>query len=641
MTKIIRRPAVSMFAILALLLGLSLAIVGTASGAGGDLDTTFLASPLSGTDGDVVAIAVQADGKVLIGGAFTTVNGVARNKIARLNSDGSLDTTFLDGLAGANAGVQSIAVQADGKVLIGGFFGKVNGVQRLGLARLNSDGSLDTTIFNGFSGALKGSSVYSIKLQPDGKMVIGGDFKFVAGVRSHRIARLNVDGSADTTFLPGDGGFGVNGGVRSLALQADGKVVIVGLFSKFDSGVVFGVNVVVRNRIARLNSDGSLDTTFQNGLTGANNEVRAVAVQADGKVLISGLFGLVNGVQRVGIARLNNDGSLDTGFPGIANAVVQSIAVQADGKALIGGAFTIVNGVARSRIARLNTDGSVDATFQDGLTGANNIVFAIAVQADEKVLIGGRFTTMNDVARNRIARLDGAGAAPDADGDGVPDASDTCPGTPAGEAVDANGCSAGQLDADGDGVPDASDLCPGTPAGEAVDVNGCSDSQVDSDGDGVLNPGAPSGGPSGSTGSDNCPNTANSDQADLDGDGLGDACDPDIDGDGVANGVDPFPNSNLDATVAIGGCDSGVENQSLGDGATFNDMIGAAAVGAKNHGAFVSKVSNLANEWKKAGLISGKEKGKITSCAARSGDDDGSDDDKSDDDGSDDDGSDD
>ena len=93
---------------------------------------------------------------------------------------------------------------------------------------------------------------------------------------------------------------------------------------------------------------------------------------------------------------------------------------------------------------------------------------------------------------------------------------------------------------------------------------------------------------------------------------------PDSDGDGVPDDQDAFPNSNLDATVDIGGCDSSVDNLELGNGATFNDMIGAAAAGAKNHGAFVSAVSKLANQWKKDGLISGKEKGKITSCAARS-----------------------
>ena len=117
---------------------------------------------------------------------------------------------------------------------------------------------------------------------------------------------------------------------------------------------------------------------------------------------------------------------------------------------------------------------------------------------------------------------------------------------------------------------------------------------------------------------------------DTDGDGVNDGdevaagTDPttpnvfDTDGDGVADDQDAFPNSNLSATVAIGACNTGVGNHVFSNGATMNDLIGAAANGAKNHGAYVSAVTKLADGWKKAGLISGKDQGKITSCAARS-----------------------
>ena len=92
----------------------------------------------------------------------------------------------------------------------------------------------------------------------------------------------------------------------------------------------------------------------------------------------------------------------------------------------------------------------------------------------------------------------------------------------------------------------------------------------------------------------------------------------DSDGDGVGDNGDAFPDSDLSATVAIGACDSGAPNEFFEEGATMNDLLGAAADGVKNHGAYVRAVSQLSNEWKKSGLISGREKGKITSCAARS-----------------------
>jgi uncharacterized delta-60 repeat protein len=161
-------------------------------------------------------------------------------------------------------------------------------------------------------------------------------------------------------------------------------------------------------RIARLNADGSLDTSFDPG-TGANLPVQAVALQSHGEVLIGGYFTSVDGTTCNHIARLNADGSLDTSFdPGDgADSWVGAVAVQSNGEIIIGGDFTTVDGVTRNRVARLHADGSLDSYF-DTSSGADGAVYDAAIQPDGKVVIGGEFTSVDGVAHVYIARLNGA-----------------------------------------------------------------------------------------------------------------------------------------------------------------------------------------------------------------------------------------
>jgi len=378
----------SPLALRALLLCLLLVTGGTLAAQDGSIDTSF--DPGSNINGEVWSIALQPDGKVLIGGAFTAVGGVARNGVARLNADGSLDTSFNPG-SGTNGEVWSMALQPDGKVLIGGYFATVNGVARTGVARLNADGSLDTSFSPGFG---TNDWVIALALQPDGKILIGGVTIFRVGVTHSGVTRLNADGSSDTTFNPGSG---ANSDVWSLAVQPDGKVLIGGSFSTVDG--------VARNRVARLNANGSLDTSFNPG-SGANFSVSALAMQPDGRVLIVGAFTTVNGSTRNHVARLNADGSLDASFnPGSgADNEVWGLALQPDGKVLIGGLFTAVGGVTRQRVARLHADGSLDTSFYPG-SGIDGTVFRLVLQPDGNVLIGGWFNTVDGMTRHHIARL--------------------------------------------------------------------------------------------------------------------------------------------------------------------------------------------------------------------------------------------
>lgn len=361
----------------------------------GSLDATFLAAPAAGANNIVTSIDTQIGGKILISGIFTTYNGVARGHIARLNADGNLDATFLATGAGANGTIQSFAVQTDGKIVIGGNFTTYNGFTRTNIARLNVDGSLDATFVVGTGTNL---DIAKVSLQADGKIVIGGNFTSYNGVVRNRLARLNVDGSLDATFLAVPAA-GANLTVRDIIIQTGGKILIAGDFTSY--------NATLRGRVARLNADGSLDATFLATGVGANATVNAIRVQSDGRVIIAGAFATYNGVARSGIARLNSDGSLDTSFtstPG-ASSFVFAVALQTNGQIVIVGQFTLYNGVARSGIARLNFDGSLETGFNPGTGATGGIVDAIAIQADNKIVIGGGFTAYNGVARGRIVRI--------------------------------------------------------------------------------------------------------------------------------------------------------------------------------------------------------------------------------------------
>ncbi|MDB6025697.1 MAG: hypothetical protein JWM68_1920 [Verrucomicrobiales bacterium] len=369
--------------------------------ADGSLDTAF--NPGTGLEMitspfhvDVFAIVVQPDAKVLLAGSFSTIAGASRNRIARLNADGSLDASFDPG-AGADDSIYCMALQANGKILIGGMFFNVNGTNRSRIARLNGNGTLDTTFNPGSGVGTDGFGslgiVNTIALQND-KILIGGDFTLVNGIQKNHLARLHSNGMVDDTF---EMGTGMNGVVSSITVQTDSKVLAAGLFTKYN-----GVNW---SKIARLYPDGLLDTSFNAG-SAASGEIYSIALLTDGKVLALGNFFSFNGSPRKYMARMKTDGLVDPTFdPGAGpDTGFSAFALQADGKVVVGGPFTEIAGVARNRIARLNADGSVDIIFDPG-TGANGPVWCVALQPDGRALIGGRFTVVNGQPRSAIARL--------------------------------------------------------------------------------------------------------------------------------------------------------------------------------------------------------------------------------------------
>lgn len=360
----------------------------------------------------VFSVVVQPNGQVLISGQFNTLspNGgaaVARTAIARLNSDGTLDTAFNvhpDGY------IRAIALQADGKIVIGGDFNHItppggSAVMRMYIARLNADGTLDLG-FDPWATA----SVHSLVVQPDGKILVGGGFNHFypnassPGFTRNRIARLDSTGVPDS-FDPNVTG----GAVMSLALQPDGKVIAGGSFTS--------IGGQARTNLARMDgTTGAVDSWNPN----ANALVQKVVLQPDGKILAGGDFSsyfstpTIGGQTRNHIARLDpTTGLADTWDPN-ANNSVTAIALQADGKILVGGAFgvgTSIGGQSRFRIARLDAVTGLADSFDPNVSNGSS-VNTIAVQPDGKILIGGAFATLSPnggaaVTRNCVARLEG------------------------------------------------------------------------------------------------------------------------------------------------------------------------------------------------------------------------------------------
>jgi uncharacterized delta-60 repeat protein len=341
-----------------------------------------------GYHGAVSSIAVQADGKILVGGFFTNIGGQTRNNIARLDPMTGLADSF-----NPNAGylVDSIAVQADGKILVGGDFGNIGGATRLYIARLEIDGRVDQTLnSNIVNPPFSGGGVVATATQPDGKIVIGGVFSSVLGVDRHNIARLNTDGSLDVAFNPD-----ANSLVSAIAIQADGKIVVGGNFTNMGGKA--------RNRLARLDATTGLADSFD---PDAGAIVLSIAIQADGKILAGGSFqNIIGGQLRRFIARFDATTGLADSFNPNPNNTVWSIVVQRDGKILVGGDFVqIGGGQNRNRLARLDaTTGLADSFNPD----ANSTVGSIVVQTDGKILVGGGFMTIGGQTRNFFARLDG------------------------------------------------------------------------------------------------------------------------------------------------------------------------------------------------------------------------------------------
>jgi uncharacterized repeat protein (TIGR01451 family)/uncharacterized delta-60 repeat protein len=391
----------------------------------GNVDTTTENG--TGFNNDVNSLALQPDGSILAGGDFTFFNQYPFEYVARLIPNGDYDSSFLANQvgAGANNSVLQVLSQTtnssqtnDGPIVIVGGFTQVNSVWQNGIARLNVNGSLDTS-FNPGSGA--DSTIYAIAETslPAGitnqprtlAYYIGGSFANFDGVHCGGIARLNAStnspgaqGTVDPNFNVGEGVTGSDAVVHALAVQqANGQVILGGDFTAF--------NGVPYNHLIRLNVDGSVDTSFNPSTNfGPADSVRAIAIQPDGQILIGGLFTNVGGSNLNYLARLNSaDGSVDTNFNvGVGgNNDVLALAIDSQNRILVGGEFTRFSGVTRNGITRLNPDGTVDPTINFGTGADGGFVDAIVIQSNDEIDVGGGFSTFEGIAENNFVRLFG------------------------------------------------------------------------------------------------------------------------------------------------------------------------------------------------------------------------------------------
>ncbi len=392
----------------------------------GDLDLGFDAGKL--TNGQVQAAVVQPDKKLVIAGGFGKVNNVMRINIARLDTTGAVDLTF-NALAGTDGTISQLILQTDGKFLIvgggtgaagGGPFNTVNGVARNNIARLNGDGSLDasfdpgrlicadTAVAGGV--AVNPGSVAQIVLQTDGKIVVVGQFAAIATGASTStlrscVARFNADGTFDASYNPGSGMTSVTAIPPSTSYavrQSSGKIIIAGSFDHFDGTAVPG--------FVRLTTTGAYDATFNPGTGTDISTVSGLFAQTDDTIIVFGALNAFDGTLCHEMTRLLVDGAVDPNFKTDAfknydyQGIVEAVAQQPDGKLLVGGTFYSLNGSGVGALARLKTDGTRDTTFDATGTKAAGEVLCFAKRpTDDEYYIGGYFSAYGGDPRNNIA----------------------------------------------------------------------------------------------------------------------------------------------------------------------------------------------------------------------------------------------
>jgi uncharacterized delta-60 repeat protein len=359
----------------------------------GSVDQTFDAGLSS--DFGIRRTVVQSDGKIIAVGEFNTFNGENKQGIVRLNPDGSIDNTFQIGNGAESGYVNSVAIQSDGKILIGGTFQSFNGNATSYFARLNQDGTIDGT-FNGGAGA--NGNVSTIDFFSDESILIAGNFTSYNSIPTpQRVARILQNGNLDSTF---DAGQGSNNGSVTHALVFEDNVYLSG----FSSWLFNGSNVP---HVIKLDQYGYLDVNFDLGGAGpAGGSVHFMKVQANGNILLGGDFSSYNGDNNINsLVSIYSNGNFDGDFQTPSNGFVvpvSALEILGDGRIIVGGSFTNFNGVNCSGIVRLEDNGVLDSSFDSGST--STIINSIVSEQDgSKIIVAGSFSNLG--GKKNIARI--------------------------------------------------------------------------------------------------------------------------------------------------------------------------------------------------------------------------------------------
>ncbi len=445
----------------------------------GSIDAGFASNFQAGggANSSVICTATDASGNILIGGTFTQFAGLPANRFARVMQDGTFDPGFTSMVGLVGFDVRAIAVQSDGRVLLGGNFSSVGGFPRPFMARLNQDGSIDTTFIPSLN-----LPVYAIVVQPDGAILIGGQF-FSPGFTRRGVARLFPDGSLDTSF---GAGVGADNTVRALALDSDGNVAVAGSFTNFNGSPT--------GHVALLDANGTPAPGFS-PLSGADDDVHSVAILPGQRIMFGGNFNTFNGTASPSLVCLGYDGSIQAGMPTIGFSSMDNVTallVDQNDLVICGGSFSQYQGHAASRIVRLAPDGDWDASFSTGSGFNSGTVVSLSLDPQGFVVAGGTFSQYQGTLQSNLTRIENCLQSPyfmDGDQDGAGDAATVVMAcsAPPGHVLSGSDCDDDNaaitgpitwyLDADGDGMgdPTLQQVACTAPTGFVLDNSDCDD----------------------------------------------------------------------------------------------------------------------------------------------------------------------